>query len=76
MADFENNYAKTEYDGLNLPYSSEAEQAVLGAIIFEPECLDRVTEILSTLTLQQAKPTLLVLLRIHLPPLTWRFMPV
>ena len=47
MADFENNYAKTEYDGLNLPYSSEAEQAVLGAIIFEPECLDRVTEILS-----------------------------
>jgi replicative DNA helicase len=30
------------YDGMNLPYSPEAEQAVLGAIIMEPTCLDRV----------------------------------
>lgn len=38
---------KFEYDGLNLPYSSEAEQAVLGAIIFEPDCFGRVAEILT-----------------------------
>ncbi len=43
MADFT---PKFEYDGLNLPYSSEAEQAVLGAIIFEPDCFGRVAEIL------------------------------
>ncbi len=40
------NTPKIEYDGLNLPYSSEAEQAVLGAIIFEPDCIGRVAEIL------------------------------
>ena len=37
---------KIQYDGLSLPYSSEAEQAVLGAIIFEPDCIGRVAEIL------------------------------
>ena len=37
-----NNIVKTEYDGLSLPYSPEAEQAVLGAIIYEPECIGRV----------------------------------
>ncbi len=42
-----NNIVKTEYDGLNLPYSPEAEQAVLGAIIYEPECFGRVAEILT-----------------------------
>ncbi len=45
MAD---NNMKIEYDGLSLPYSSEAEQAVLGAIIFEPDCIGRVAEILPT----------------------------
>ncbi|MGN0452904.1 MAG: replicative DNA helicase [Ruminococcus sp.] len=39
---------KIEYDGLSLPYSSEAEQAVLGAIIYDSECFGRVAEILST----------------------------
>ena len=42
-----NNIVKTEYDGLSLPYSPEAEQAVLGAIIYEPECFGRVAEILT-----------------------------
>lgn len=41
-----NNIVKTEYDGLNIPYSPEAEQAVLGAIIYEPDCFGRVAEIL------------------------------
>ncbi len=41
-----NNIVKTEFDGLNIPYSPEAEQAVLGAIIYEPDCFGRVTEIL------------------------------
>ena len=34
------------YDGLKLPYSPEAEQAVLGAILMEPEVLASVAEIL------------------------------
>lgn len=36
----------TGYDGLKLPYSPEAEQSVLGAILLEPTCLDVVAEIL------------------------------
>ena len=34
------------YDGLNLPYSPEAEQSVLGAILLDSSCFDRVAEIL------------------------------
>ncbi len=34
------------YDGLKLPYSPEAEQAVLGAILMEPDSITRVAEIL------------------------------
>lgn len=34
------------YDGLNLPYSPEAEQAVLGAIIIDSSVLNEVVEIL------------------------------
>ncbi len=34
------------YDGLNLPYSLEAEQSVLGAVLLDSTCLDRVAEIL------------------------------
>ncbi len=34
------------YDGLKLPYSPEAEQAVLGAVLMEPEVLAQVAEIL------------------------------
>ncbi|MBR2714679.1 MAG: replicative DNA helicase, partial [Ruminococcus sp.] len=34
------------YDGLKLPYSPEAEQAVLGAIIMEPDTIATVAEIL------------------------------
>ncbi|MGN0558220.1 MAG: replicative DNA helicase [Acutalibacteraceae bacterium] len=41
-----NSNITSGYDGLNLPYSPEAEQAVLGAVILEPVCLDRVVGIL------------------------------
>lgn len=34
------------YDGMNLPYSPEAEQSVLGAILLDSSCFDRVAEIL------------------------------
>jgi replicative DNA helicase len=34
------------YDGLNLPYSPEAEQSVLGAVLLDPSCMDRIAEIL------------------------------
>lgn len=37
---------KTGYDGLNLPYSPEAEQAVLGAIILDNKVLDEVVEVI------------------------------
>ena len=33
-------------DGLNLPYSLEAEQAVLGAILMEPSCMNQVADTL------------------------------
>ena len=33
------------YDGLNLPYSPEAEQSVLGAVLIASECLDEIREI-------------------------------
>ncbi len=36
----------TIYNGLRLPYSPEAEQAVLGAILMEPDAIARVAEIL------------------------------
>ncbi len=40
----ESNFLSTAgtYDGMNLPYSPEAEQAVLGAVLMEPSCIDRV----------------------------------
>ena len=34
------------YDGMDLPFSPEAEQSVLGAILLDSTCLDRVAEIL------------------------------
>jgi replicative DNA helicase len=34
------------YNGLNLPFSLEAEQSVLGAILLDSTCMDRVAEIL------------------------------
>lgn len=34
----------TAEDGLNLPYSLEAEQAVLGAVLIEPSCIDLVAD--------------------------------
>lgn len=36
----------SEYDGLNLPYSAEAEQSVLGAVLIDANCLNTVMEIL------------------------------
>ncbi len=37
---------KTGYDGFNLPYSPEAEQAVLGAVILDGSVLDEIVQIL------------------------------
>lgn len=34
------------YDGMDLPFSPEAEQSVLGAVLLDSTCLDRVAEIL------------------------------
>lgn len=34
------------YSGLNLPFSPEAEQSVLGAILLDSSCMDRVAEVL------------------------------
>ncbi len=34
------------YNELNLPYSLEAEQAVLGAVLMDPECINQVADIL------------------------------
>lgn len=34
------------YDGLKLPFSAEAEQAVLGAILLDSSCIDRIAEII------------------------------
>ena len=34
------------YNGLNLPFSPEAEQSVLGAVLLDSTCMDRVAEIL------------------------------
>ena len=31
-------------DGLGLPYSLEAEQSVLGAILVEPDCINQVAD--------------------------------
>ena len=36
------------YDGLNLPYSPEAEPSVLGAVMLDARCLDHVMDILPT----------------------------
>lgn len=38
----------SSYDGLNMPYSPEAEQAVLGAIILDSTVFDRVVEYIKT----------------------------
>lgn len=43
MADYE---VTGGYDGLNMPSSPEAEQSVLGAILLDSQCMDRVAEIL------------------------------
>lgn len=40
------NVAST-YDGMKLPFSLEAEQSVLGAILLDSSCIDKVAEILS-----------------------------
>lgn len=34
------------YNGLNLPFSPEAEQSVLGAVLLDSSCMDRIAEIL------------------------------
>ncbi len=36
----------SSFDGMNLPYSAEAEQSVLGAILLDSDCLATVMEIL------------------------------
>lgn len=44
MAD--ENSVLSSVDGLNLPYSPEAEQSVLGAVLIDSECISAVMEIL------------------------------
>ena len=34
------------YSAMNLPFSPEAEQSVLGAVLLDSSCLDRVAELL------------------------------
>ncbi len=41
------NNVTTGYDGLNLPYSPEAEQAVLGAIVIDGDTINEVADILT-----------------------------
>lgn len=36
----------SNYDGFKLPFSTEAEQSVLGAVLLDSSCIDRVAEIL------------------------------
>lgn len=43
MANFE---TKSDYDGLSLPYSLEAEQAVLGAVLFDSTCMEQIVDII------------------------------
>jgi replicative DNA helicase len=40
------NMATNGYSALNLPFSPEAEQSVLGAILLDSSCLDRVAQII------------------------------
>ena len=42
------NMPVVSVDGLNLPYSAEAEQAVLGSVLLDSDCLTTVMEILPT----------------------------
>ncbi len=42
------NHIPSGYDGMHMPYSPEAEQAVLGAIILESDVFDRVIEYIKT----------------------------
>ncbi len=37
---------KTNYDGFKMPYSLDAEQSVLGAVLIDSSCINRVVEIL------------------------------
>ncbi len=40
------NFVTSGYSALNLPFSPEAEQSVLGAVLLDSSCLDRVAQIL------------------------------
>lgn len=45
--DFKQNRGLNEYrDGISLPYSLEAEQAVLGSILLDPNCINSVADVL------------------------------
>ena len=43
----DNNFASSEYDIKKIPYSLEAEQSVLGAILISPEIYEEIAETLS-----------------------------
>ena len=40
------DYTPVELNGDSLPYSLDAEQSVLGAILIDSTCVDRIAEIL------------------------------
>ncbi len=44
--DYSSEFGSPSVAGLVLPFSAEAEQSVLGAILLEPDCLNTVAEIL------------------------------
>ena len=46
MAEFTQREHGAGYDELNLPYSLEAEQAVLGSILLDPQCINQVADML------------------------------
>lgn len=40
------NDIQISYDGMNMPFSSEAEQSVLGAVLIDSDCLPQIMEII------------------------------
>ncbi len=44
--DYSSEFSSASVSGVVLPFSAEAEQSVLGAILLEPDCLNTVAEIL------------------------------
>ena len=46
-SNFDNNFVSSDYDIKKIPYSLEAEQSVLGAVLISPEIYEEIAETLS-----------------------------